>query len=145
MADIYDSEKRKQIMSAIGSRNTRLEVLVRKFLFHEGFRYRKNVNLLPGKPDIVLPKYKTVILVHGCFWHGHAGCQRAKLPETRREFWVKKIGENIERDKKHIEALKKLGWKVIIVWQDEIANLDKRKERLRSLEAQIRSTINYTK
>ena len=100
-------------MASITGKETSQEVLVRRFLFSRGLRFRKNVKLLPGAPDIVLPKFKTVIFVHGCFWHGHEGCPRAKLPETNKEFWEKKILGNIKRDKENYELLKKMGWKTI--------------------------------
>lgn len=99
MTDIYSKNKRSKIMSKISGKETKYEILVRKFLFEKGFRYRKNDKRLPGRPDIVLPKYKTIIFVHGCFWHGHY-CKAAKLPETNKEFWENKINSNIERDKK---------------------------------------------
>ena len=108
-------------MSKISGKETKPEILVRKFLFSKGYRFRKNVKELPGKPDIILPKYKTAIFVHGCFWHGHS-CNRGALPETNHEFWQEKIGKNIDRDKRNIFELKKNGWNVIIVWQCEIKN-----------------------
>jgi DNA mismatch endonuclease (patch repair protein) len=93
-------------MSKIRGKETKPEILVRKYLFSKGFRYRLHDEKLPGKPDIVLPKYRTAIFIHGCFWHGHLGCKRAKLPTTNTEFWEKKISANIERDKRNIEKLK---------------------------------------
>lgn len=107
-------------MSKIRGRETAPEVAVRKFLFSEGFRFRKNVKKMPGTPDIVLPKYNTVIFIHGCFWHRHRNCKKAQLPETRSEFWGKKINENVERDKKNIRKLKEAGWKVIVLWQCQL-------------------------
>ena len=121
MTDIFSKQKRSAIMSKISGKETKPEILVRKFLFANGFRYRKNDKRYPGKPDIVLPKYKTAIFVHGCFWHGH-NCPAGKLPETRKEFWQEKISGNIERDKRNINELNKQGWKVIIVWQCELKN-----------------------
>jgi len=123
-------------MSKISGKDTKPEIIVRKFLFANGFRYRKNVKDLPGKPDIVLPKYKTVIFVHGCFWHGH-DCPAGKLPETNREFWERKINGNIERDKRNQEKLKALGWKVIVIWQCEIKNKKAKEERLKKLLKEI--------
>ena len=125
MADKFSKQKRSEIMSKISGKETKPEILVRKFLFAQGFRFRKNDKRYPGKPDIVLPKYKTVIFVHGCFWHGH-NCPAGKLPETNKKFWEKKIKENIERDKKNEIELKKLGWKVITIWQCELKNKDVR-------------------
>lgn len=104
-------------MAKIRGEETQPEIVVRKFLFSQGFRFRKNVKTLPGKPDIVLPKYKTVIFIHGCFWHKHKNCKKAQLPETRKEFWKNKINGNVERDKKNIRELKKTGWQVIVLWQ----------------------------
>jgi DNA mismatch endonuclease (patch repair protein) len=104
-------------MAKIRGDETQPEIVVRKFLFSKGFRFRKNVKTLPGKPDIVLPKYKTVIFIHGCFWHKHKNCKKAQLPETRKEFWENKIGGNVARDKKNIRYLKKAGWQVIVLWQ----------------------------
>lgn len=109
-------------MSKISGKDTSPEVSVRKYLFSKGFRYRKNVKQLPGKPDIVLPKYKTVLFIHGCFWHGHASCKKSNLPVTNAEFWKNKIDANIERDKSNIDKLRKEGWKVLIIWQCEIKN-----------------------
>lgn len=108
-------------MSKISGKETKPEILVRKFLFSKGFRFRKNDKRYPGKPDVLLPKYKTAIFVHGCFWHGHS-CKAAKLPETRREFWEEKIEANKLRDFKNKKALEKLGWKVITIWQCELKN-----------------------
>lgn len=104
-------------MAKIRGDETQPEIVVRKFLFSKGFRFRKNVKTLPGKPDVVLPKYKAVIFIHGCFWHKHKNCKKAQLPETRKEFWEKKISGNVERDKKNIRQLKKAGWQVIVFWQ----------------------------
>jgi DNA mismatch endonuclease (patch repair protein) len=120
-------------MSKISGKDTKLEILVRKYLFSQGFRYRKNDKILPGTPDIVLPKYKTVIFVHGCFWHGHENCKRAALPNTRREFWEYKIRKNVDRDKKNYSELTTAGWRVIIVWQCEISSQKKQKEKLYQL------------
>jgi len=137
MADIYSKSKRSSIMSKISGKETKPEVLVRKYLFLKGFRYRKNDKRFPGKPDVVLPKYKTIIFVHGCFWHNHKGCKASKLPESNRDFWEKKIGDSVKRDRKHRNELKKLGWKVIVVWQCEINVKTKREKRLGRLINQI--------
>lgn len=99
MADVLSKEQRRKCMSHIKSTNTKPEILVRRFLFARGFRFRLYRKDLPGKPDIVLPKYKTVIFINGCFWHGHDGCKYAKLPETNHAFWLDKISGNVERDK----------------------------------------------
>lgn len=121
MSDIYNKIKRSEIMSKISGKETKPEILVRKYLFANGFRYRKNVKELPGKPDIIIKKFKTVIFIHGCFWHGH-NCKAGKLPETRKEFWEKKISDNVKRDQKNIAQLSELGWKVIVIWQCQIKN-----------------------
>ena len=134
--DIYPKKKRSDIMSKISGNETKPEILVRKFLFSKGFRFRKNVKNLPGKPDIVLPKYKTVIFVHGCFWHGHS-CKRGTLPETNHEFWQEKIEKNIERDARNASELKESNWNVIIVWQCEIKNRNERNIRLNKLIEEI--------
>ena len=107
-------------MSRIKSKGTKPEVTLRKALFAHGFRYRVNVGTLPGKPDIVLPRYKTVIFVHGCFWHGHPGCKYAYTPKSNTEFWVNKISGNRERDAVVKRELEESGWKVIVVWECEI-------------------------
>ncbi len=117
MSDIFSSEKRSEIMSKISGKETKPEILVRKYLFANGFRFRKNDKRFPGKPDIVLPKYKTIVFINGCFWHGHKNCKKAKLPETRKEFWENKINSNIIRDQQNIDYLESIGWSVIIVWQ----------------------------
>lgn len=137
MSDIYSKQKRSDIMSHISGKETKPEILVRKFLFTNGFRFRKNVKDLPGKPDIVLPKYKTAIFIHGCFWHGHT-CKRGALPATNIEFWKTKIGGNIERDKRDVSELEKQGWKVIVIWQCEIKNAGLQNERLIRLLSEIK-------
>ncbi len=132
MSDIFSKKKRSQIMSNVKSKNTKPEVIVRKYLHSKGFRYRINVKELPGKPDIVLPKYKTVIFVNGCFWHGH-DCPAGKLPETNRKFWEEKINGNKKRDKKNYKKLNESGWKVIIIWECEIKTNQSKKNTLESL------------
>ena len=107
-------------MSKIRSKNTRPEMILRKALFARGFRYRVNDKRLPGTPDIVLPKYRTIIFVHGCFWHGHEGCKHASTPKTNTEFWVNKIATNKVRDKIHTEQLIAKGWNVLTVWECDI-------------------------
>lgn len=137
MSDIFSFQKRSDIMSKIGGKNTKPEILVRKFLFSKGFRYRINVKTLPGKPDIVLPKYKTVIFVNGCFWHGH-NCKKGKLPSSNIDFWKEKISNNKSRDDKNSDLLIKLGWKVIIIWQCEISKIDDRIKILNKLLEDIK-------
>jgi DNA mismatch endonuclease (patch repair protein) len=139
LTDIYSKRKRSQIMSKISGHETKPEILIRKYLFSLGFRFRKNVKSLPGKPDIVLPKYKTVIFVHGCFWHGHMECKASTLPTTNVRFWKDKIKGNIDRDLRNKKKLKKLGWKVIIIWQCKLKNLIIREKTLAKLAGQIKS------
>ena len=107
-------------MSHVRGKDTKPEVMVRQFLFAQGFRYRLYRKDLPGKPDIVLPKYKTVIFINGCFWHGHSGCKYATIPEANHDFWLAKISGNVERDKSNYAKLFELGWKVIEIWQCEL-------------------------
>ena len=116
MADVHDTATRSFNMSRIKGKNTKPEMLVRKFLHAHGYRYRLHDKSLPGKPDIVLPKYKAVIFVHGCFWHGHKNCKYFVVPKTRTEWWLNKINGNIANDAKAVKALKKQGWKIINVW-----------------------------
>ena len=117
MADVHNKEQRSYNMSRIRSTNTKPEMLVRKFIHAHGFRYRLHDKKLPGKPDIVLPKYKTVIFVHGCFWHGHNGCKYYVVPKTRTDWWLNKINANNVNDVRAVKALKKEGWKIITVWE----------------------------
>lgn len=120
MTDVHSQETRSYNMSRIKAKDTKPELLVRKYLFCKGFRYRVNVKDLPGKPDIVLPKYKTVIFIHGCFWHGHEGCKYFVIPKTRTEWWTEKIRKNKERDQQEHEALRKTGWNIITVWECQL-------------------------
>lgn len=120
MTDSLTPEKRSWNMSRIRGKDTSVEVKVRKYLFNKGFRYRKNVNSLPGKPDIVLPKYHAVVFVHGCFWHRHPECKDATFPKTRTDFWHHKFEQNVRNDARHKVDLEKLGWRVFVVWECEI-------------------------
>ena len=120
MTDVHDKETRSYNMSRIREKDTKPEMMVRSFLFSHGFRYRLNLKHLPGKPDIVLAKYKTVIFINGCFWHGHHGCKYFVVPKTRTEWWLEKINGTIERDEKNMNELKELGWNVITVWECEL-------------------------
>jgi len=117
MADVHDKATRSYNMSRIKSRNTKPEMLVRRFLHANGFRYKLHDKTLPGKPDIVLPKYNTVIFIHGCFWHGHRNCNYFVVPKTRTEWWMNKINSNIANDAKAIKGLKKEGWKIVTLWE----------------------------
>jgi DNA mismatch endonuclease (patch repair protein) len=120
MTDVHSKETRSYNMSRIRSKDTKPEMLVRKFLHKNGFRYRLHVKDLPGKPDIVLPKYKTVIFIHGCFWHGHEGCKYYVVPKTRTEWWLHKIGTNTTNDANAEKTLKDSGWNILKIWECEL-------------------------
>ena len=117
MADVHNKQTRGYNMSQIKAKNTKPEMLVRKFLHANCFRYTLHNKKLPGKPDIVLPKYKTIIFIHGCFWHGHANCKYFVVPKTRTKWWLNKIAANKASDEKVVKVLRKDGWKVITVWE----------------------------
>jgi len=117
MSDVHSKETRSFNMSRIRSKDTKPELLVRKHLFAAGFRYKLHDKKLPGKPDIVLPKYRTVIFVHGCFWHGHSGCRYFVVPKTRTDWWLNKINSNIGKDAGASAALRVMGWQVIEIWE----------------------------
>lgn len=123
MADVHSKDVRSYNMSRIKGKDTKPEMLVRRFLHANGFRYKLHDKSLPGKPDIVLPKYRTVIFVHGCFWHGHKGCKYFVVPKTRTDWWLNKINSNIANDRKAIKALKKEGWKIIHLWECDLKPL----------------------
>jgi len=126
-------------MSKIRGTESKPEIVIRSFLHKQGFRFRKNDKRYPGTPDIVLPKYKTITFVHGCFWHGHKNCKASKLPETRKDFWKKKISDNIMRDRRNIQKLERQGWNVIVVWDCEINSIKKREKRFEYLLEEITS------
>ena len=136
MADTHTKEIRSYNMSRIKGKDTKPEVLVRQFLFSKGLRFRKNDNRYPGHPDIVLPKYNTIIFVHGCFWHLHENCRYAILPSSNTDYWEKKLYGNRDRDKRNQEKLISMGWKVIIVWECDLKK-DKLECTLNSLYEQI--------
>jgi DNA mismatch endonuclease (patch repair protein) len=117
MADIVDKETRSRMMSGIRGKDTKLELIVRKGLFHRGFRYRVHRRDLQGRPDVVLPKYRAVVFINGCFWHGHEGCPLFRWPETRRDWWRAKIDATRERDTRAAEALNRSHWRQAIVWE----------------------------
>lgn len=133
MTDVMTPEQRRRNMAAIKGKDTKPEMIVRKYLFSRGLRFRVQVRKLPGTPDIVLPKYKTVVFVNGCFWHGHDGCKYFRLPKSNVEFWKEKIEKNIERDTRNEAELKALGWRVIRVWECDIKAITAREEYLQSL------------
>lgn len=138
MADNLTKEVRSMNMSHIRSKNSKPEEIVRKFLFANGFRYRKNVKSLPGCPDIVLPKYHTVIFVNGCFWHKH-NCSRFVWPTSNQEYWRQKILHNVERDKRNTDLLQQTGWNVLIVWECEL-KAKSRSETLQRVIAELEGT-----
>lgn len=133
MVDVVDRATRSRMMSAIRGRDTTPEVIVRKYLFAHGFRYRIAPRNLPGRPDIVLPKHRAVIFVHGCFWHRHPGCRYAATPATRPEFWRHKFRENVVRDKRVRHLLGVEGWRVLVIWECEVSIASK----LRKLRRQL--------
>ena len=124
------SERRSRNMSAIKSKNTRPEIKVRKVLHSMGYRFRLHSKDLPGSPDIVLPKYKTVIFVHGCFWHRHENCKYASTPKTRKEFWNKKFEENIKRDSEIQDKIKNLNWRSVVIWECETKNMEDLRDKI---------------
>ena len=124
------SEQRSRNMSAIKSKNTKPEIKVRKILHSMGYRFRLHSKDLPGSPDIVLPKYKTVIFVHGCFWHRHENCKYASTPKTRKEFWNKKFTENKKRDLEIQEKIKILDWRSVVIWECETKNIENLRDKI---------------
>lgn len=135
--DDLTQDQRHLNMSHIRAVENKPETLVRKYLFSQGFRYRKNVSDLPGKPDIVLPKYHTVIFINGCFWHQHPGCRYAVLPKTRQDYWIPKLQKNVERDRINREKLESVGWRVIVIWECELKTKEKRASKLGKLKDDI--------
>ena len=138
MADKFSKETRSYIMSRIRGKDTKPEIMVRSFLFSQGLRFRKNDKRYPGSPDVVLPKYNTVVFVHGCFWHLHECCKHAKIPKSNVEYWEKKLYGNRERDKRNKKELEDMGWNVITVWECELKK-DKREKTLYDLYSEILS------
>ena len=139
MADVHTPEQRSYNMSRIRGKNTKPEELVRKFLFAQGFRYRKTDARFPGKPDIVLPKYKTVIFINGCFWHGHEGCKYFVWPKSNEQFWRNKIEGNISRDQRNAMLLRDSGWEVIVIWECQLKK-DSFSEVMDKLVQQLKSS-----
>lgn len=136
--DTISKKARSELMARIKGRDTKPEIIVRKFLFSRGFRYRIHDSRYPGSPDIVLPKYRTAIFVHGCFWHGHEGCRLFRYPKTNYEFWYEKIKKNRERDERKIKLLEQQGWNVIVIWECQIKSLSKREDFLYNIEKRLR-------
>ncbi len=137
MTDRFTPMQRSAIMRSIKGRDTKAELLVRRFLFKKGLRYRTNDRRLAGSPDIVLPKYRCVLFVNGCFWHGHQGCPLFVLPKTNAEFWATKIEKNRARDEKNISTLISEGWRVLLVWECELRNRSIREATLEGLVNEI--------
>jgi len=136
MADVHSQEVRSYNMSRIKGKDTKPELLVRKYLFSEGFRYRIHSKRLPGKPDIILKKYKTVIFVHGCFWHSHENCKYHVIPKTRREWWIEKLKKTKTKDKDDTSLLIEMGWNVIVIWECEL-----KKDNLQDTLITLKTTI----
>jgi DNA mismatch endonuclease, patch repair protein len=133
VTDIFSEEQRSYVMSRVSSKDTKPEKIVRSFLHRSGFRFRLHMLNLPGKPDLVLAKYKTVIFVHGCFWHRHKDCKKATTPRSRKGFWEEKFRRNVIRDKENCQTLRRNGWKILVVWECELTNAQKRSKRLANL------------
>ncbi|NLR58905.1 DNA mismatch endonuclease Vsr [Chitinophaga polysaccharea] len=140
MTDVHSVQIRSYNMSRIKSKNTKPEILVRKFLFAHGLRYKLHDNTLPGKPDLVFPRYRKVVFINGCFWHGHKGCKYSTIPKTRTTWWLEKITKNMENDSKVIHSLKQLHWDVIIVWGCQLKGVTKKKT-LKNLLDKIKDNI----
>lgn len=130
MTDTHTKEQRSENMRAIRSKNTTPELLIRSALHRKGYRFRLHCSYLPGKPDIVLPRYRTAIDVRGCFWHRHPGCRKATTPSTNADYWKEKFRRNVQRDRKNKASLQKMGWKTIVVWECETADMDEMIKRL---------------
>jgi DNA mismatch endonuclease, patch repair protein len=128
--DVFDKEKRSWIMSQIKGKDTKPEIIVRSIVHRMGYRFRKNKTDLPGKPDIVFKRHNKIIFIHGCFWHGHKKCKKNINPTNNKIFWEKKIISNVERDKRNVILLKKQGWKILIIWECQIKDLDKLKTKI---------------
>lgn len=143
MADKLTSEQRSWNMRQIKSKDTQIEISVRRWLFARGFRFRKNDKRYPGKPDIVLPKYKTVIFINGCFWHRHENCKLATTPKTRTDFWINKFQRNIENDRAHKQQLESMGWKVIVLWECELKK-DKFEDTMNRIECMIKDKTSLS-
>lgn len=120
MADCFSPQKRHEVMSKIRSKDTKIEIKVRQWLYHNGIRYRKNCKEIVGKPDIAIKKYKIAIFVHGCFWHGHENCKHAHLPKSNVEYWKEKIEKNKSRDLANWQGLKHMGWNAFVVWECQL-------------------------
>lgn len=141
MVDFMTREQRSKAMSAVRATETQIEKILRSELHRRGYRFRKNVKTLPGHPDIVLPKYRCVIFVHGCFWHHHKNCKRSKLPTTRPAFWTKKIEENVRRDRRQLSRLRSDGWQVIVIWECQIKRAIREEKLLDKLTSKVEECL----
>ena len=141
MTDFLNKVERSERMSLIRAKDTRPELVLRRALHAKGFRYRLHASDLPGKPDIVLPKFGSVIFVHGCFWHGHRNCRIANSPKTNSEFWQKKFTTNARRDRRSQRRLKLMGWKVIVVWECEVRSKDKLDRTVKRVARRLRGFL----
>lgn len=139
MVDFMTRAQRSTAMSAVRATETKIEKTLRSQLHRQGFRFRKNVKELPGRPDIVMPKYRSVVFVNGCFWHHHKSCKRSKLPATRSLFWSKKIGDNVKRDQNQASELRKRGWRVLVVWECELRDSRVQEKVLEKLIIKLKS------
>lgn len=131
MPDTLSPSQRSERMRLITGKNTKPEMVVRRAVFGMGYRYRLHVKGLPGRPDIVLPRHRKIIFVHGCFWHRHANCRKARLPKSKLDYWLPKLEANRRRDKRHESHLRKMGWDVLVVWECQVDRLDALARRLR--------------
>lgn len=135
VTDIVDKASRSRMMASIRSKNTKPEIVVRRYLHAAGFRYRLHQRSLPGCPDIVLAKYRCVVFVHGCFWHRHPGCDRAYTPKTRRAFWKKKFDDNVSRDRVQLRQLRQAGWRPLVIWECQVSAVRYLKHLARKIKA----------
>ena len=143
MTDTLSPERRSRLMAKVRGKDTAIEKRVRSYLHKRGYRFRKHVTGLPGSPDIVLPKYRATIFVHGCFWHGHSGCRKSRLPTTRHAFWEEKRRANLERDARKVTELINLGWRVAVLWQCGLEKPNTLYSNMNTLEDWIISESNH--
>lgn len=141
MTDVFDPQKRSEIMRLVHSKNTKPELSVRSVLHSLGYRFRTNRKDLPGSPDIVLPRFGLIILVNGCFWHRHEGCRLSRLPKSNEEYWQKKIDRNVARDEENLRFLKALGWRVLVLWECQISNRKKLTQRIITYFSSLTTTM----
>jgi DNA mismatch endonuclease (patch repair protein) len=139
VTDTLSPEQRSQLMAKVHGKDTAMEIKVRSYLYKKGYRFRKHVARLPGSPDIVLPKYRVTVFIHGCFWHGHSGCIKSRLPTTRHAFWEDKRRANLERDARKISELINAGWRVAVLWQCGLENVETFYNNMNVLEVWLNS------